>query len=108
MGGNIIFATENRSMSKKGILLVNLGTPDSPSTSDVRKYLNEFLMDGRVIDVNAVLRTVLVKGIITPFRSAKSAKLYKHIWDAKTGSPLMHYSLMQHELLQKELGDEYQ
>jgi ferrochelatase len=44
-------------MAKKGVLLVNLGTPDSPSTADVRKYLNEFLMDGRVIDVNPALRT---------------------------------------------------
>jgi ferrochelatase len=95
-------------MSKKGILLVNLGTPDSPSTSDVRKYLNEFLMDGRVIDVNPVLRAFLVRGVITPFRSSKSAKLYQHIWDPKTGSPLLHYSKLQHQLLQDALGDDYQ
>jgi ferrochelatase len=95
-------------MSKKGILLVNLGTPDSPSTADVRKYLNEFLMDGRVIDVNPILRTVLVQGIITPFRASKSAKLYKEIWDKETGSPLLHYSKLQHKLLQERLGDEYQ
>jgi ferrochelatase len=95
-------------MSKKGVLLINLGTPDSPSTSDVRKYLNEFLMDSRVIDVNPVLRTFLVRGVITPFRSPKSAKLYQHIWDAKTGSPLLYYSILQHQLLQEELGDEYQ
>ena len=49
-------------MSKQGILLVNLGTPDSPSNSNVRKYLDEFLMDERVIDVNPILRTILVKG----------------------------------------------
>jgi ferrochelatase len=48
-------------MSKKGILLVNLGTPDSPETKDVRKYLGEFLMDPRVIDVNPILRFFLVK-----------------------------------------------
>lgn len=95
-------------MSKKGVLLVNLGTPDSPSVSDVRKYLDEFLMDPRVIDVNPVLRTFLVKGIIVPFRSPKSAKLYQKIWDDKTGSPLLHYSKIQHQLLQQELGDEYQ
>lgn len=95
-------------MSKKGVLLVNLGTPDSPSTSDVRKYLNEFLMDARVIDVNPALRTFLVRGVITPFRSPKSAKLYQEIWDSKTGSPLLHYSILQHKLLQEELGDEYQ
>ena len=55
-------------MNKQGILLVNLGTPDSPSTANVRKYLNEFLMDERVIDINAVSRALLVKGIIVPFR----------------------------------------
>jgi protoheme ferro-lyase len=75
-------------MAKKGVLLVNLGTPDSPETKDVRKYLDEFLMDPRVIDVNPVLRTFLVKGLIVPFRSPKSAKLYKEIWDDK---PDHHY-----------------
>jgi protoporphyrin/coproporphyrin ferrochelatase len=95
-------------MSKKGVLLINLGTPDSPAVSDVRKYLDEFLMDPRVIDVNPVLRTFLVKGIIVPFRSPKSAKLYKEIWSDKTGSPLLHYSILQRDLLQQSLGDEYQ
>jgi protoporphyrin/coproporphyrin ferrochelatase len=95
-------------MSKQGILLVNLGTPDSPSNSNVRKYLDEFLMDGRVIDVNPILRTILVKGIIVPFRGPKSAKLYREIWSETTGSPLMHYSLLQQQLLQQRLGDEYQ
>jgi ferrochelatase len=94
-------------MSKKGILLVNLGTPDSPETKDVRKYLNEFLMDARVIDINPVSRALLVKGIIAPFRSPKSAKLYKAIWGDKTGSPLLHYSKLQHKLLQERLGDAY-
>ena len=95
-------------MARKGVLLVNLGTPDSPQTADVRKYLNEFLMDGRVIDVNPVLRTFLVKGIIVPFRSPKSAKLYQKIWSDETGSPLLHYSKLQHQALQQRLGDEYQ
>ncbi len=95
-------------MAKKGILLVNLGTPDSPATKDVRKYLNEFLMDPRVIDINPISRALLVKGIIAPFRSPKSAKLYKQIWSDKTGSPLLHYSKLQHQLLQERLGDEYQ
>ncbi|WP_026896843.1 ferrochelatase [Daejeonella oryzae] len=95
-------------MSKKGILLINLGTPDSPSTADVRKYLNEFLMDGRVIDVNPVLRAALVKGVIVPFRGPKSAKLYKEIWSDQTGSPLLHYSKLQLKLLQDRLGDDYQ
>ncbi len=95
-------------MSKKGVLLINLGTPDSPLTSDVRKYLGEFLMDPRVIDVNPVLRTFLVKGIIVPFRSPKSAKLYQKIWSDKTGSPLLHYSILQRDLLREALGDGYQ
>lgn len=94
-------------MGKKGVLLVNLGTPDSPSTADVRKYLDEFLMDGRVIDVNPVWRAALVKGIIVPFRGPKSAKLYKEIWSETTGSPLLYYSIRQAELLQGKLGDEY-
>lgn len=95
-------------MGKKGVLLVNLGTPNSPSTADVRTYLDEFLMDKRVIDVNPVLRTFLVKGIIVPFRGPKSAKLYKKIWSEEKGSPLMYYSLMQAALLQERLGNDYQ
>jgi ferrochelatase len=94
-------------MSKKGVLLVNLGTPDSAATPDVRKYLNEFLMDGRVIDIGVVKRAILVRGIIVPFRAPKSAKLYREIWSDKTGSPLLHYSLLQQKLLQQKLGDEY-
>ncbi len=95
-------------MSKKGILLVNLGTPDSPETKDVRKYLGEFLMDPRVIDVNPILRFFLVKGIIVPFRSPRSAKLYQKIWSKETGSPLLHFSKLQHRLLQERLGGAYQ
>jgi protoporphyrin/coproporphyrin ferrochelatase len=94
-------------MGKKGILLVNLGTPDSPSTANVRKYLKQFLMDGRVIDVNPVLRNILVKGVIVPFRGPKSAKLYQEIWSDETGSPLMHYSILQAKALQTQLGDDY-
>jgi ferrochelatase len=95
-------------MAKKGVLLVNLGTPDSPETKDVRRYLDEFLMDPRVIDINPVSRALLVKGIIVPFRSPKSAKLYQRIWSDETGSPLLHYSKLQHQLLQQRLGDGYQ
>ncbi|HEY1010669.1 MAG: ferrochelatase [Daejeonella sp.] len=94
-------------MNKKGVLLVNLGTPDSPSTADVRKYLDEFLMDERVIDIPAFNRTLLVRGLIVPFRSPKTAKLYKEIWD-ENGSPLLYYSVRQQVLLQEKLGDEYQ
>ncbi len=75
-------------MTKKAILLLNLGSPKSPSTEDVRTYLNEFLMDGKVIDLPYLLRLLLVKGIITRFRAPKSAKLYESIW-TKEGSPLV-------------------
>ena len=65
---------------KTGVLLVNLGTPDSPKTKDVMKYLTQFLNDPRVIDILPLARLILVNLIIVPFRSAKSAKLYKEIW----------------------------
>jgi len=92
--------------AKKGILLINLGTPDSPSVPDVRKYLREFLMDPRVIDINAVGRTLLVKGIIVPFRGPKSAKSYQAIW-TEEGSPLMAYGLKVKKLLQDKMGEDY-
>ena len=92
--------------SKIGVLLVNLGTPDSPSVPDVRKYLREFLMDGRVIDVPAVLRYILVNGIVAPFRAPKSAKIYKELWTER-GSPLKFHGVATTELLQTALGDDY-
>lgn len=72
----------------KGVLLVNLGSPDSTSTADVRRYLDEFLMDKRVIDVPYLLRAFIVKGIILNTRPKKSAAAYKKIW-WKEGSPLI-------------------
>lgn len=75
-------------MNKKGILLVNLGSPDSPSVPDVKKYLAEFLMDERVIDVPYWLRSFIVKGIILNFRPKKSAHAYNTIW-TEEGSPLI-------------------
>ncbi|WP_295792971.1 ferrochelatase [Mucilaginibacter sp.] len=92
---------------RKGILLVNLGTPISPSVNNVRKYLAEFLMDPRVITLHRFLRFLLVRCIIVPFRAAKSARLYRKIWDSQTGSPLLHYSNMQRQLLKMELGRGY-
>ena len=75
-------------MHKKAILLLNLGSPKSTQTKDVRKYLNEFLMDGKVIDIPYLLRLLLVRGIISPFRAPKSAKAYESIW-TEEGSPLV-------------------
>jgi ferrochelatase len=77
---------------RRGIVLMNLGTPDSPSVRDVRKYLRQFLMDERVLDIPFINRFLLVNGIITPVRSPRSAKLYKSVW-MKGGSPLMVHSL---------------
>ena len=71
----------------KGVLLVNLGSPDSPSTADVRRYLNEFLMDGRVLDVAWLLRRFVV-GMILIKRPAESGHAYEKIW-TKDGSPLV-------------------
>jgi len=73
---------------KKGILLVNLGSPDSPNPKDVKKYLGEFLMDERVIDIPLAARTALVKGIILNTRPKQSAAAYKKIW-WEEGSPLI-------------------
>jgi ferrochelatase len=89
---------------KEAVLLLNLGTPDSPSTFDVRKYLTQFLNDERVIDINAFGRFMLVNGIIVPFRASKSAALYKHIWTAE-GSPLLFHSVDLKNKLQKVLGN---
>ena len=75
---------------KKALLLVNLGTPDKPSYFSVFKYLRQFLMDGRVININPVLRFLLVNFIICPTRSFSSTKVYKEVWDEETGSPLLH------------------
>lgn len=74
--------------AKKGILLMNLGSPDSTNIPDVKKYLAQFLMDERVIDKSWLTRALLVKGIIVPFRAPKSAEAYKTIW-TKEGSPLV-------------------
>lgn len=78
-------------MAMKAILLANLGSPDSHHVKDVRKYLSEFLMDERVIDIPYFFRLLLVQGIIVPFRSRKSAAKYKTIW-TENGSPLIHIS----------------
>jgi len=74
--------------TKRGIILMNLGSPGSTEVKDVKRYLNEFLMDERVIDVPYIFRYLLIKGFIVPFRSPKSAEAYKTIW-TKEGSPLI-------------------
>lgn len=92
-------------MEKTGVLLIQLGTPDYPKTSDVRRYLSEFLNDPRVIDIPWLGRTLLVNGIIVPFRAPKSTKIYKELWDFGQGnSPLLTHS----ESVQKELQSRFE
>lgn len=92
-------------MRTTGILLIQLGTPDSPSTKDVRRYLTEFLNDPRVIDISAIGRKILVNGIIVPFRAPKSAKIYKELWELGNGvSPLMTHTKNVQTKLQNRLG----
>lgn len=89
------------------VLLINVGTPDSASVRDVRKFLSEFLNDQRVIDIPGLLRKLLVNLIIVPFRAPGSAKLYKLMWTAN-GSPLLYFGKSVEEKLQDCLGNNYQ
>jgi ferrochelatase len=90
--------------ANKGILLMNLGSPDSTEVGDLRKYLDQFLMDERVIDKPWLLRALLVKGIIVPFRAPKSAEAYKTIW-TKEGSPLIVITRQLQAALQNEIDE---
>ncbi len=94
-------------MKKTGVLLIQLGTPNSPKTSDVRTYLSEFLNDPRVIDLPWLARKILVNGIIVPFRAPKSAKVYKELWEHGSGvSPLLTHSLnLQNKLKEEFISD---
>ncbi len=91
---------------KTGVLLVNLGTPDEPKVSAVRRYLREFLMDKRVVDIPAILRFILVNGIIAPFRAPKSTKEYKKLWDER-GSSLKYFGFDIEKMLQEAMGDKF-
>ncbi|MCL1822244.1 MAG: ferrochelatase, partial [Prolixibacteraceae bacterium] len=92
---------------KTAVLLVNLGTPDSPSVRDVRRYLSSFLGDRRIIDLPWLLRKLLVNGIIVPFRAPKSAKLYRKLW-IPDGSPLLLMGNRLRTKLQTSLGGDYE
>ena len=89
---------------KKAIILANVGTPDSPEVGDVRRYLTQFLNDGRVIDLPWIARKLLVNLIIVPFRAPKSAKLYQQLWSDK-GSPLVYYGESLVNKVQNKIGD---
>lgn len=86
-----------------GILLINLGTPDAPTPKALRRYLAEFLSDRRVVEIPRLLWMMILYGAILPRRPAKSAALYKSVWQ-EGGSPLMVHSKAQAEALQKEMS----
>ncbi|GIW23153.1 MAG: ferrochelatase [Candidatus Sericytochromatia bacterium] len=92
-------------MNKTAIILINLGTPDSYSTKDIRKYLKEFLSDSKVIDIPTIFRFLLLNFIILPFRPSKVAPSYKEIW-TEFGPPLLVYSNKLIEKLKNKLNDE--
>jgi ferrochelatase len=88
--------------ARRAVLLVNLGSPDSPSVRDVRRYLGEFLMDERVIDVPHAARRIIVSGFVLPFRPRRSAAAYRSIW-WKEGSPLIVISERMRKALQERV-----
>ena len=92
---------------KTGVLLINLGTPDSTSWWDIRKYLKEFLSDRRVIEVNPFLWQIILNLFILTFRPSKTAHAYKKIWRKSTNeSPLLYFTRSQSEKLNKKIGNE--
>lgn len=86
-----------------GLLLVNLGTPDSPSKADVRRYLKEFLSDPRVVEGSRIAWWLVLNGIILNTRPKKSAAAYEKIW-TREGSPLLYFTRRQADALQQKLG----
>jgi ferrochelatase len=92
---------------KTGVLLVNLGTPNSTSWLDIRKYLKEFLSDRRVIEVNPIVWKIILNLFILTFRPGKTAKAYKKIWMKKEDmSPLRYFTIMQTKKLVDRIGSE--
>jgi len=95
---------DDASPCRAGILLVNLGTPDSPSRRDVKRYLREFLMDPRVVEMPRFLWWPILNGVILNLRPARSAAAYEKIW-SEAGSPLLVHTLNQARELQQALGE---
>ena len=91
---------------KTGILLINLGTPDTTGWWDIRKYLKEFLSDKRVIEVNPILWQIILNLFILTFRPSKTAHAYKKIWRKDTNeSPLLYFTRNQADKLSKKIGN---
>ena len=92
---------------KTGVLLVNLGTPDSTNWWDIRKYLKEFLSDRRVIEVNPIVWQIILNLFILTFRPSKTAHAYKKIWRKETNeSPLLYFTRSQAIKLKEKIGNE--
>ena len=92
---------------KTGILIINLGTPDSTKWWDIRKYLNEFLSDKRVIEVNPIIWKIILNLFILTFRPSKTAHAYKKIWRKETNeSPLLYFTKKQASELNNRIGTE--
>ncbi|WP_145501595.1 ferrochelatase, partial [Yersinia similis] len=90
--------------SKPGVLMVNLGTPNAPTSKAIKRYLAEFLSDRRVVDTSPLLWWPLLHGVILPFRSPRVAKLYQSVW-MEEGSPLLVYSRRQQKALAARMPD---
>ncbi len=96
----------NIKYGKTGILLVNLGTPDSTNWWDIRKYLKEFLSDRRVIEVNPILWQIILNIFILTFRPSKTAHAYKKIWRKETNeSPLLYFTKLQANKLNNKISN---
>jgi ferrochelatase len=95
-----------QAQSPIGVLVANLGTPDSPDVADVRRYLRQFLSDPKVVEVSPWLWRPLLEGFILPLRAGKSAELYQSVWTAD-GSPLLHHSRSQCDRLAERLGERF-
>ncbi|PHM40074.1 ferrochelatase [Xenorhabdus mauleonii] len=92
------------SRNKYGVLLVNLGTPEAPTPTAIRRYLAQFLSDRRVVDISPFIWKPILYGFILPFRSLRVAKLYQEIW-TEEGSPLLVYGRRQQKLLAEKLAE---
>ena len=97
----------NVKFGRTGVLIINLGTPDSTSWWDIRKYLNEFLSDRRVIEVNPFVWKIILHLFILTFRPSKTAHAYKKIWRKESNeSPLLYFTKSQAEKLKDKIGGE--
>ena len=92
---------------KTGVLIINLGTPDSTNWWDIRKYLREFLSDRRVIEINPIICQLILNLFILTFRPSKTAHAYKQIWRKETNeSPLLFFTKKQCDGLNKKIGND--